>query len=378
MARLELYSAFISRKGGSQALAKALDGKKLSADVATLGVRAVKASVAGDAGPLADALTKAGGLAVAKKEPTADEVKALVGEVATGDPARGEAVFRRKELQCLACHAIGGAGGQVGPDLTSLGASAQPDYLVESILIPNKAVKEGYHALRVVTVEDRVFLGVKVRETPTELVLRTQEDKEVSIPVKDIAERGNTRSLMPDGLADPLTKQEFADLVRFLSELGKVGPYGPSKARVVRRWQVIEPTPENMNLFRRTRVSAAAEPDQPFAWSPVYSRVSGDLPLAELPKGVVWQDTDPQTVVRFQLDATTPGAARLRFNSVVGLTLYHGPAPVEVKAETPLDLKPGVQTLTLIIDRAKRTEDIRVELEDAPGSPARVGVVGGK
>jgi len=287
-------------------------------------------------------------------------------------------VFRRKELQCLACHAIGGAGGQVGPDLTSLGASAQPDYLVESILIPNKAVKEGYHALRVVTVEDRVFLGVKVRETPTELVLRTQEDKEVSIPVKDIAERGNTRSLMPDGLADPLTKQEFADLVRFLSELGKVGPYGPSKARVVRRWQVIEPTPENMNLFRRTRVSAAAEPDQPFAWSPVYSRVSGDLPLAELPKGVVWQDTDPQTVVRFQLDATTPGAARLRFNSVVGLTLYHGPAPVEVKAETPLDLKPGVQTLTLIIDRAKRAEDVRVELEDVPGSPARVSVVGGK
>ena len=72
-------------------------------------------------------------------------------KVATGDPVRGEAVFRRKELQCLACHGTGGAGGQVGPDLTSIGASAPVDYLVESLLIPNKAVKEGYHAVRIVT-----------------------------------------------------------------------------------------------------------------------------------------------------------------------------------------------------------------------------------
>jgi putative heme-binding domain-containing protein len=296
-----------------------------------------------------------------------------------GDPARGEAVFRRKELQCLACHGIGGAGGQVGPDLTSIGASAQVDYLVESILLPNKAVKEGFHALRVVTEQDKVYLGVKVRETPTELVLRTPEDKEVSIPVKDIAEKGNTRSLMPDGLADSLTRQEFADLVRFLSELGKVGgPYAPSKARVVRRWEVIEPTRENMELFRRNRVAAAAESDNRFVWSPVYTRASGDLPLGELPKAAVWQNTDPLTVLRFQLDATAGGAVNLRFNSAAGLTLYSGPNPVEVKPGTVLDVKPGTQTFTLVIDRAKRTDDVRVELDDVPGSPARATVVGGK
>ena len=40
------------------------------------------------------------------------------------------------------------------------------------------------------------------------LVLRTAEDKEVTIPVKDIAERGkSTKSLMPEGIADQLTKQ---------------------------------------------------------------------------------------------------------------------------------------------------------------------------
>ena len=56
--------------------------------------------------------------------------------MARGDAARGEQVYRRKEATCLACHAIAGAGGQVGPDMTSIGASAQVDYLVESMLIP--------------------------------------------------------------------------------------------------------------------------------------------------------------------------------------------------------------------------------------------------
>jgi putative heme-binding domain-containing protein len=374
----ELYNSFISKKGGAAALAKALDGKKLTADVAKLGVRAIKSSTAQDAGLLEAALTKAGSLGAAKKEPTPDEVKALVADMLKGDPARGEAIFRRKELQCTACHAYGGAGGQVGPDLTSIGASAQPDYLVESLLIPNKAVKEGYHAVRIVTADDKVFLGRVLREGNGQLILLTPEDKQITIPTADIVERGQTKSIMPEALTDPLTKQEFADLARFLSELGKVGPYAPSKARVVRRWQIIEPTQPNVYLAQRTRLAAAAEPGNAFNWSPAYSKVSGDLPVAELPKLVVWNGNDPLAVVRFQLDVTTAGAAGLKFNNPAGLTLFVDGKPVEVKAETPLDLKTGTAMITLVVDRAKRTDDLRVELLDVAGSPARVAVVGGK
>jgi len=374
-----LYSAFISKKGGAAALAKALEGKKLSADVAKLGVRAIKSSTAQDAGVLEAALVKAGDLQAAKKPVTPDEVKTLLTDVATiGDAARGEAIFRRKELQCMACHAYGGAGGQVGPDLTSIGASAQPDYLVESLLLPNKAVKEGYNAIRVVTADDKVFLGRALREGNGQLLLLTPEDKQITIPTADIVERGNTKSIMPEALTDPLTKQEFADLARFLTELGKLGPYAPSKARVVRRWQLIEPTPQNMGLARTTRLAAATEPTNGFAWSPLYSKVSGDLPVAELPKLVVWNGNDPLAVVRFQLDCTTAGAVKLKFNSAAGLTLFVDGKPLEPKAETPLDLKVGVATVTIVVDRAKRTDDLRVELDDVPNSPARVAVVGGK
>src|SRR5262249_35475929 len=150
------------------------------------------------------------------------------------------------------------------------------------------------------------------------------------------------------------------------------------KVRVVRRWQAIDPTNSNLNLFRVTRVSAAAEPDNPFMWAPVYSKVSGDLPLAELPKFTVWSGTAAQSVIRFQLDVTTAGAAKLKFNSVAALTVYVGNVPIEPKTETVLDLKAGVQTVTVLIDRSKRTEDVRIELDDVEKSPARVSVVGGK
>jgi len=374
----DLFAAFLNRKGGPAALAKALNKSRFdSPDVAKLGLQAVRSSTL-PAPELVAALTYSGDLEAAKKPPTPDEVKTLVADLAKGDPVRGEAIFRRKELQCLACHAYGGAGGQVGPDLTSIGASAQPDYLVESLLLPNKAVKEGYNAIRVVTADDKVYLGRAVREGNGQLVLLTPEDKQITIPTADIVERGNTKSIMPEALVEPLTKQEFADLSRFLSELGKLGPYAPSKARVVRRWQLIEGTPANMGLARTTRLAAAAEPGTPFAWSPFYSKVSGDLPLADLPKLVVWNGNDPLAVVRFQLDVTTAGAAKLKFNSAAGLTLFVDGKPVEAKAETPLDLKTGTVTVTMVVDRAKRTEDIRVELDDVPGSPARVSVIGGK
>ncbi len=245
-------------------------------------------------------------------------------------------------------------------------------------MLPNKAIKEGFNAFRIVTVEDKVFLGIRVREANGLLVLRMADDKEITIPVKDIAERADAKSLMPEGLTDTLTKEEFADLVRFLAELGKIGPYAPSKARVVRRWQVVEPTGPNLELFRRNRVSTAAEPDANFTWSPVYTRVSGDLPLSESPKFSVWANTAEQTVLRFQLDATTAVKVKLKFNATSGLSLYVRATPVEAKEETVVDLKTGVQNVTVIIDRSMRRQDLRVELEDAPNSPARASVVGGK
>ncbi|MBX3401360.1 MAG: c-type cytochrome [Gemmataceae bacterium] len=374
----DLYMAFIARKGGPAALAKAFKDAKLSADVAKVGLRSIRSS-SQNLPDLVAAITKAGNLGAARKEPTADEVKQYVADVLkSGDPARGEAIYRRKELQCLNCHAIAGSGGQVGPDMTSIGASAQPDYLVESLLIPNKAVKEGYHAIEVNRLSGQVVSGIKLRESPKELVIRNAEDKEIAIPIDDIDTRKQTRSIMPDGLTDPLTRQEFVDLARFLSELGKVGPYAPSTARLVRRWQYLDPTPAATNLFRRNRVTSAVEKPNDFPWIASYAKVSGDLPLAEIPRFVVWNGSDPLSVVRFQLNATVGGPAAIKLNGVEGLSIYVGETSVEAKGETAFEVKPGPTTVTVVVDRSKRKTDLRVELVDVANSPARVAVVGGK
>jgi putative heme-binding domain-containing protein len=373
----EVYAVFLRHKNGAQVLAAALAGRKLPADVAKVGVRTVRMS-GRDFPALVEALTKAGGLTGGPKALGVEEMRKMVADVqGHGDAARGEAIYRRKDQVCLKCHAIAGAGGQVGPDLASIGASAPVDYLIDSILQPNKAVKENYHALLVTTKAGRQTLGIKVRETDKELILRDAEDREVAIPLAMIDEKTDAGSLMPEGLADNLTRAELVDLVRFLSELGKVGPYAVGKARLVRRWQVLEATPEARRLLQRTSFASAAGNDPALTWAPAYSKVSGELPLEAVPS-LFHKETKPVGFVRCQLDVTTGGKVKLLLNAVAGNMLWVDVVPVEVKEQVVVDLAPGVHTLTFAVPLDDRHKALRCELDDAPGSAARARIVGGK
>jgi putative heme-binding domain-containing protein len=371
----EIFTAFLQRKNGAALLTRALAGQKLPPDVAKVGLGLVPPFGGGPAALVA-ALTKAGGLTATRRTLTPDEMQAFVADVQKqGSPARGEAIFRRREQQCLKCHAIAGAGGQVGPDLVSIGASAPVDYLVESILLPNKAIKENYHSLVVTTTDGRLLTGIKVRETKTDLILRDAEDREIAVPLKQIEDKADGGSLMPEGLADRMSRAELIDLVRFLAELGKVGPYAVSKARLVRRWQVLEPTPEARQPLQG---GAAPGNDPAFTWSPAYSQVSGTLPPDAVPAMEVTKGNGPVGYVRCQLDVTTGGKVNLLLNAAAGLTLWVDGVPVEAKEQTALDLAAGVHTLTFALDLGRRREGLRCELDDVPGSGARVAIVGGK
>ncbi|MEO6754116.1 MAG: hypothetical protein ABIP85_20240, partial [Chthoniobacteraceae bacterium] len=52
----------------------------------------------------------------------ADYVDLAARAKQNGDPVAGEAMYRRMASACTTCHAIGGAGGKLGPDMTSIGA----------------------------------------------------------------------------------------------------------------------------------------------------------------------------------------------------------------------------------------------------------------
>jgi putative heme-binding domain-containing protein len=375
-----LFSALLDRKDGAAALATALAGKKISADVAKLGLRAVRAT-ASDQTALTSALTAAGGLAVSGPYMLKGaELQKFLTEARTeGDPARGEAIFRSRSQVCLKCHAIGGVGGQVGPDLLSVGASAPMEYLLESITDPSAKIKEGYSTVRAVTDSGQIFRGIKLRQTDKALILRDADNHELTIPLGTIESQSvSTKSLMPVGLADGLTHAELVDLVRFLSELGKVGPYAVGKTPVARRWQTLIVTPAAKTLLRtEAGLQRVVGGDSSLVWESVYSRVAGPLPIDDLPR-IAGPDGAAVSFVRCQLDVANAGRIKLKLNSETGLALWIDGRPIQPLAEMDKEFVAGSHPVLFLIRHKERSEPLKLELGDVAGSTARAQFAAGK
>ncbi len=376
-----VVDGFLDRREGPDALAKALGGKKLDADLAKLAVRDVRASGRASQA-LIDAFAKSGSLGETNRVWTPEEKAALLAELPHGDPARGEAVFRREDLTCLKCHAVAGAGGQVGPSLESIGASAPVDYLLDSLLEPDKAVKENYHATVVATEDGRVLTGIQVRQTDTELVLRDTDDQPITIPLETIEERRMAGSIMPAGLVEPLTRGELVDLTTFLSRLGKIGDYSVGQERVLRTWRALAATREAATAMIRTSAEAVIEAGDKLPWRAYYATVAGRVLAGELPVNPRVDGASPVALLRTDLEVTTPGAVCVQFESTADLTFWLDGRRVEPDSTAPdaltLDLDRGTHALYVSFDPAKRPDGFRATLEDLAGSPAQVQPVLGK
>ncbi|WP_169980660.1 PVC-type heme-binding CxxCH protein [Tautonia rosea] len=368
-----IVAALANRRGGPEALVAALDGARLPPDTAKLAARAAR-SVRRDDSSLADALNRSGGLDADPKPATPEDVASLVADLRMqGDPQRGERIYRREEMQCIKCHAIAGAGGKVGPGLESIGASAPDDYLVESLLLPNSAIKEGYHAIVVATDDGRILNGIPIRETADQLVLRDAEGAEIAIPVSSIEERALGGSLMPTGLVDPLTRAELLDLTAFISAMGEPGPFAIGTEVVARSWDVVVPDGPSGEAIRRIGLEEAVANDDPrFSWQSVTSLVSGSLPIDELPSLTPYHQAPPLTIARLWFDTSAEGPVRLRLDSAEGLLVWLDGSPLDPSEVMEPTVSAGRHWLTVVIDRSERSEQgLRVAFEDVPGSSAR-------
>ncbi len=340
----EILNAFLAAKDGPDKLSGALKEKKLSAHVATLAIR--RAETIGERGAgLVSTLRAAGGLSMVKKSLTPEEVAEFVTQVEKqGDAKRGEAIYRRKELTCMTCHALGGAGGLVGPDMLSLGASSPVDYIIQSLVEPSAKIKEGYHTVTVATVDGRVFNGVMVREGSDDLVLRDAQNKEIAIPKGAIDERANSpTSMMPAELTTKLSRDEFIDLVAFLSALGKEGPFKIPQNRFVRLWKLKN-------------------------GQELYSRVDGTIDLPSIL---------PERTVTFEINVTSAGKIGLKPNSNYGLYMIKGDNDQDLLSKDPvtvLDLPAGRHTFHLSMF-VHRREPVAMEIVDIEGSTGRAEVV---
>jgi putative heme-binding domain-containing protein len=360
---LNLWRALLSNKGAASALAKALPKSGIPPLVAKAGLRAAREGGRNEP-ELVLAITRGSGLDEGEVTLTDAELKQLAADVAAkGDAVRGEAIYRRKELNCVGCHAIGGAGGKVGPDMTSIGASAPIDYLIESVWFPNKKIKEGYHALSVETKDGLEYSGVLVRENTEQLVLRDASGKEITIAKNNIEDRRvGTLSLMPAGLIDNLSAQERIDVFRFLSELGKPGPFDATKGNVARVWRV-RPGIHTIEQFGEEKFVTSDLNGK--EWSPVYANVDGRLSAETIREAA----TPGKYLGLVGLYAATQ--LQLPKESSVKFTLTGGADAIWIdgKAQKPgtvvnADLPAGNHTIVLRLDPKKLPDTLRVEASE--------------
>jgi uncharacterized repeat protein (TIGR03806 family) len=138
-----------------------------------------------------------------------------------GNAARGEQLFFESSgMQCRNCHQIRGRGKELGPDLSRVAEKNDRAKLLESILEPSKTIDEKYAAYVLQTVEGRVFTGLLVEKTDTEIAIRDEQNKTIRVPADDVdAFVRQTKSLMPDLLLRDMTAQQAADLIAYLSTL---------------------------------------------------------------------------------------------------------------------------------------------------------------
>jgi putative heme-binding domain-containing protein len=144
-----------------------------------------------------------------------------------GDPRRGQQLFADPEgIGCAKCHVVGGAGtGNVGPDLLGIGAKYPRSELIRSVLEPSNRILIDFEMAVIVTINGAIHQGMIRSQTPERIELVTPEGKVVPIRTDEIElKKTSSLSPMPNGLANGMTLQNFADLIAYLESLKQPFP----------------------------------------------------------------------------------------------------------------------------------------------------------
>jgi len=359
-----IFQSFIRKTHGASELETVLAHQTLPEHVALAGLRQV--NISGLTLPtLAQAITKAGNLKPMKQSLSEDEMKAMVAEVQRiGNPQIGESLYRRQSLACMNCHAIGGVGAQIGPDLISIGASAPIDYLIESILQPSVKIKEGYHMTMLSAHDGTMLSGSEVSSNDQSITVRDVSGSLITWPMSKVKSKQVVpMSMMPPGLSASLTKDEFIHLIAFLSNLGKGGDFAFASNAYVRKVQSLN-VDDNMRVAFLKGQAEFWDKQADLAWEPSLARVNGFHPLKEGAKF---------TIMRFECDIQSSGKIGLAPSSTAGLTFKTGnKGGVRFEGNIGyVEMNQGKTYLYVGIDGNFSEREFRLEVKEVEGSPAR-------
>jgi len=149
---------------------------------------------------------------------------------AVGDPKKGEAVYASSG--CSACHMIDGIGGDIGPELSHIGAQRGPANLKARLIDPGANLPKPaggftggggftqYLLFRAVEKNGRVTEGIRVGEDSFSIVLKDAQGNLHGFSKPELAklQKEPGKSLMPS-FKDTLSSTQMDDLVAYLSTL---------------------------------------------------------------------------------------------------------------------------------------------------------------
>lgn len=175
-------------------------------------------------------------IATAKDEPKVDlekirNKKGQIGESSIedvmlamakikGDPALGKGLFAKQG--CIACHSLTKGEPLKGPFMGQIGSIMSREQIAESILKPNASISQGFATVMITAKGDKSYMGFVTSETAGKITMRDITGQVTTIKTSDILERKELEtSMMPTGLANSLSYEEFASLITFLSQQKK-------------------------------------------------------------------------------------------------------------------------------------------------------------
>jgi putative heme-binding domain-containing protein len=181
--------------------------------------------------PVSLVMAQSGSLATRLKLEDVD--KLAEDAVRFGDPMRGALAFYQPTMNCAKCHEPV-AGRRLGPDLSEP-RDVTVSHLVDSVLQPSAEIKQGFETIAVQMEDGRLITGIKTGETADAWMIDRIEQSEQPVEIDKHAIddwKQTTKSTMPEDLANQLTdRQQFLDLISYLSEIAF---QGPGRARQLR------------------------------------------------------------------------------------------------------------------------------------------------
>ena len=356
----KVLTELMKQKEMSVRIAGHISKRPLDVDIARRLLRTIRS--AGGEQQIENAIRLAGKLEDASWKMSRELSKKILAKIPLhGSASRGEEIYRRKDLQCINCHAIGESGGLVGPNLISIGGSSQPDYILESLIAPNAKLKEGFATLSVLTDDGKIINGIVLAKNDQTIKMRLADGKEAIVQVDLIEEEMVGKSLMPEGMLDDLSEQELVDMVAFLSELGRTPDFTVPTSPVIRSAHSLIYTAEANHRINRTSTDTVASEDPAFTWQPLTSWVNGTFRVEDMDTFRQHRSTPPTSFLRFTVNVPDGSQGGIRIPTDAMEAWVDGkPMPVW-KLENEA-FSPGSHQVLLSIDRTRQTTPFRIEL----------------